>query len=66
MTAALTAEGLHTFYGKSHILHGVSLSVAEGFAETAPWSLRVFQSDEAAEGMAAFREKRKPAWAAGR
>jgi len=30
MSAALTAEGLHTFYGKSHILHGVSLEVAEG------------------------------------
>src|SRR5438270_5100705 len=30
MTAALTAEGLHTYYGKSHILHGVTLSVAEG------------------------------------
>jgi branched-chain amino acid transport system ATP-binding protein len=30
MTPALTAEGLHTFYGKSHILHGVSLEVAEG------------------------------------
>src|SRR3984893_901397 len=30
MTAALTAEGLHTFYGKSHILHGVSLEAAEG------------------------------------
>ena len=27
---ALVAEGLHTFYGKSHILHGVSLAVAEG------------------------------------
>ncbi len=27
---ALAAEGLHTFYGKSHILHGVSLEVAEG------------------------------------
>lgn len=26
----LEAEGLHTFYGKSHILHGVSLTVAEG------------------------------------
>jgi len=26
----LEAEGLHTFYGKSHILHGVSLNVAEG------------------------------------
>jgi branched-chain amino acid transport system ATP-binding protein len=30
MTAALTAEGLHTFYGKSHILHGVGLTVGEG------------------------------------
>src|SRR5260370_22722976 len=30
MSAALEAEGLHTFYGKSHILHGVSLQAAEG------------------------------------
>ncbi|HEY6258900.1 MAG TPA: ABC transporter ATP-binding protein [Xanthobacteraceae bacterium] len=30
MTAALTAEGLHTYYGKSHILHGIGLEVAEG------------------------------------
>jgi branched-chain amino acid transport system ATP-binding protein len=30
MNAALTAEGLHTFYGKSHILHGVGLEVADG------------------------------------
>ena len=30
MTAALTAEGLHTFYGKSHILHGVSITAGEG------------------------------------
>ena len=26
----LIAEGLHTYYGKSHILHGVSLEAAEG------------------------------------
>ena len=26
----LVAEGLHTFYGKSHILHGVGLEVREG------------------------------------
>ena len=26
----LEVEGLHTYYGKSHILHGVSLSVREG------------------------------------
>jgi len=30
MTAALQAEALHTFYGKSHILHGVGIEVAEG------------------------------------
>ena len=30
MSAALTADRLHTYYGKSHILHGVSLEVAEG------------------------------------
>ncbi len=30
MSTAIQAEGLHTFYGKSHILHGVSLRVAEG------------------------------------
>jgi branched-chain amino acid transport system ATP-binding protein len=30
MTTALEAEGLETYYGKSHILHGVSLQVAEG------------------------------------
>jgi branched-chain amino acid transport system ATP-binding protein len=27
---AIEAEALHTFYGKSHILHGVSLAVNEG------------------------------------
>jgi branched-chain amino acid transport system ATP-binding protein len=28
--SVLTAEALHTFYGKSHILHGVGLTVGEG------------------------------------
>ncbi|HEY4174730.1 MAG TPA: ABC transporter ATP-binding protein [Rhodopila sp.] len=28
--SALEAEGLNTYYGKSHILHGVGLTVAEG------------------------------------
>ena len=41
------------------------LSIAEGFAETGPWTARLFRSEEAAEGMAAFREKRKPAWVQG-
>src|SRR5258707_14918856 len=26
----VTVEGIHTFYGKSHILHGVSLEVGRG------------------------------------
>jgi len=30
MSVALAAQGVHTYYGKSHILHGVSLEVAEG------------------------------------
>ncbi len=34
MSAALTASGLHTFYGKSHILHGISIEVAEGAITT--------------------------------
>jgi methylglutaconyl-CoA hydratase len=38
------------------------LSREEGFKETAEWSARMFRSDEGAEGMAAFREKRKPNW----
>ena len=32
------------------------------FAEASAWSARMFRSPEAAEGMAAFREKRKPNW----
>jgi methylglutaconyl-CoA hydratase len=39
------------------------LSIEEGFAETGEWSARMFRTEEAAEGMAAFREKRKPSWA---
>lgn len=34
----------------------------DGFAETAEWSGRMFRSEEAAEGMAAFREKRDAGW----
>ena len=39
------------------------LSMEEGFKLTGEWSARMFRSEEAAEGMAAFREKRKPSWA---
>ena len=34
----------------------------QAFAEASAWSARMFRSPEAAEGMAAFREKRKPSW----
>lgn len=37
-------------------------SLAEGFQKTAEWSRRMFSSAEAAEGMAAFREKRRASW----
>lgn len=40
------------------------LSMKEGFELTQGWSRRMFQAPEAAEGMAAFREKRKAAWCA--
>ncbi len=39
------------------------LSVEEGFKEMAAHSVTFFTSAEGKEGMAAFREKRKPAWA---
>ncbi|MFT3801528.1 MAG: enoyl-CoA hydratase-related protein [Burkholderiaceae bacterium] len=38
------------------------LPLDEGLAEMAVWSRRMFTSAEGAEGMAAFREKRKPSW----
>jgi methylglutaconyl-CoA hydratase len=38
------------------------LSREEGFAEAATWSAKTFASAEGQEGMAAFREKRKPNW----
>jgi methylglutaconyl-CoA hydratase len=38
------------------------LSTEDGFREMAEWSGRMFRTPEAAEGMGAFREKRKPAW----
>jgi methylglutaconyl-CoA hydratase len=41
------------------------LSIEEGFAEAGPWSAKLFRSEEAAEGMAAFREKRPPSWVGG-
>ena len=39
------------------------LTAEEGFKEASAWSVRMFKSDEGGEGIAAFREKRKPSWA---
>ena len=41
------------------------LSTEEGFEVASEWSSRMFASDEAAEGMAAFREKRNANWVIG-
>jgi methylglutaconyl-CoA hydratase len=40
-----------------------TLSLDEGFRETTAASLALFASEEAAEGMGAFVQKRKPSWA---
>lgn len=39
-----------------------TLSLEDGFEQTKSWSKRMFQTEEASEGMAAFGEKRKPRW----
>lgn len=38
------------------------LPLQQGFEATEEWSARMFRTEEAAEGMAAFRERRKPNW----
>ncbi|MDE0450995.1 MAG: enoyl-CoA hydratase-related protein [Gammaproteobacteria bacterium] len=43
-----------------------TLTIEEGFEVAEPWSKQMFASDEGAEGMAAFREKRDPAWIGGK
>lgn len=49
---------------KRLVRHVPGLPREQAFAETAEWSARTFRSAEAAEGMAAFREKRPAAWVA--
>lgn len=39
-----------------------TLNREDGFREAEPWSQSLFASEEGAEGMAAFREKRSAAW----
>jgi len=38
------------------------LSIEAGFEKASVWSVKAFESEEGTEGMAAFREKRKPSW----
>lgn len=38
------------------------VNIADGFELTGDWSVRLFQSEEGQEGIAAFRERRKPRW----
>lgn len=61
--ALLNLGGPEALKGCKELVRKVpTLSIEQGFAETAPWSVRHFKSAEGAEGMAAFREKRKPNW----
>jgi methylglutaconyl-CoA hydratase len=39
-----------------------TLSMQDGFELTGDWSVKMFKSEEGEEGMASFREKRKPSW----
>jgi methylglutaconyl-CoA hydratase len=48
---------------KQLVRRAPQLSLAEGFKEMAAHSVTYFKSAEGAEGMAAFRDKRKPTWA---
>ena len=41
------------------------LGLSEGLDRTSTWSVDMFESSEAGEGMAAFREKRSPNWLPG-
>jgi enoyl-CoA hydratase/carnithine racemase len=38
------------------------LGISEGLERASEWSVQMFESSEAEEGMAAFREKRSPDW----
>jgi len=49
---------------KRILRHVPSLSRDQAFAEMSELSARLFQGDEAREGMQAFKEKRRPTWPA--
>lgn len=64
--AAVTAGGPQALAAAKRLLREVpELGRDEAFAVTAELSAALFASDEAAEGMAAFREKRPARWVPG-
>jgi methylglutaconyl-CoA hydratase len=61
---ALTAGGPQALARTKELLRRIpSVDLEEGFGITARMSSELFSSDEAREGMTAFIEKRRPAWA---
>jgi methylglutaconyl-CoA hydratase len=50
-------------YAKQLLAEVPAMPVNEAFAWTSELSARLFQSDEAREGMGAYLEKRRPSWA---
>jgi enoyl-CoA hydratase/carnithine racemase len=61
---ALVAGGPHALTRAKELLRRIpAVGVVEGFSIAARMSAELFASDEAREGMTAFIEKRRPAWA---
>jgi len=59
----LLAGPLALGYAKQLLAQVPAMPVDEAFAWTGELSARLFQSDEAREGMTAYLEKRRPSWA---
>lgn len=66
MVSKVLAGGPAALAAAKRLIFAVpGLDRAEAFSRTARISRDLFASDEAAEGMAAFREKRSPSWVPG-
>ncbi|MGO9560681.1 MAG: enoyl-CoA hydratase/isomerase family protein [Acidimicrobiales bacterium] len=64
VVAALLQGSPHALSAAKHLVYDVpGLGREDAFERTARISAELFASDEAREGMAAFREKRAPSWA---
>jgi methylglutaconyl-CoA hydratase len=63
LVSKLVAGGSQALAAAKRLIYEVpAMERAEAFARTVELSQALFASDEAAEGMAAFREKRRPSW----